>query len=167
MKKDKYIFFWDGVFSQWYPSRFVINNVVYSCAEQYMMAEKARLFKDTGTEHVIMEAETPWRQKELGRQVKNFDKRKWEDVALDIVTAGSYAKFTQSKSLCKHLLQTGDKIIVEASPYDTIWGIGMDELDPDRFDETKWKGRNWLGVAIMNARTRIKKEEEDARVAGI
>lgn len=158
MKKNKYIFFWDGIFSQWYPCQFTIDGIKYNCAEQYMMAAKAKLFGDFESLQAIMMTSEPARQKILGRLVRNFDKERWEMVALEIVTEGNYAKFTQSKTLKDQLLRTDDKIIVEASPYDTIWGIGLDEDDPDRFDESKWKGTNWLGIAIMNARKRIREE---------
>jgi ribA/ribD-fused uncharacterized protein len=110
----------------------------------------------------IMSTPHPSKQKEFGRKIRNFDKEKWEAVAIDIVTRGNYAKFTQNEEFKQYLMDTGDKLIVEASPLDPIWGIGLAEADEDCLDTDKWKGTNWLGIAIMNARKQIR--EENANV---
>lgn len=147
--------FWGGPFSQWFPSNFEIDGVVYNTAEQYMMAEKARLFADEEMEQAIMMTDDPRKQKAIGRNVRNFDKDKWEAIAQEVVYRANYAKFTQDEKLKKVLLDTGSKIIVEASPLDTIWGIGLAETDDDCLDTDLWRGTNWLGEAIMRVRSAI------------
>lgn len=158
MKTDKFIFFWNGIYSQWHMSKFVIDLVEYNCCEQYMMAKKALLFNDMDSYDAIMEAKRPADQKSIGRTVKGFVKNKWEAVCRDIVYDANYAKFTQNANLKNQLLESGDRELVEASPYDTIWGIGMRDSDPNILDKSKWRGTNWLGQAIMKVRETLKKE---------
>lgn len=154
---DNFVFFWDGVYSQWFRSYFVVDGVTYNCAEQYMMAMKAVFFEDSETLTAIMESMNPRDQKALGRQVRNFDTARWDAVSRDFVFKANVAKFSQNERLKEFLLNTGDKEIVEASPYDKIWGIGMSETDPDRFDKAKWRGTNWLGEVLMRVRTELRK----------
>lgn len=149
---DKYIFFYGGIFSQWAMREMVIDNVKYNCCEQYMMAEKARLFDDDDAFEKIMKATNPATQKALGRKVKNFDKDKWEKIARETVETANYAKFTQHEDLQRILLDTEEKIIVEASPYDCIWGVGLRATDKKILDPANWRGTNWLGEAIMGVR---------------
>jgi ribA/ribD-fused uncharacterized protein len=101
----------------------------------------------------------PKEQKALGRSVKGFDKNKWEAVCREIVYEANYAKFTQNTVMKSELLRSGDRELVEASPYDNIWGIGMSESDKDILDKSKWKGTNWLGEAIMKVRKTIIEEQ--------
>ena len=158
---DKYIFFYGGIYSQWYPCDIVIDNIKYCTNEQAMMAEKASLFGDGFSKKQIMASKDPAEQKYWGRRVKNFDKDKWEKfVAKNIVFKANYAKFTQHKDLKKRLLDTEDKIIVEASPWDKIWGIGLSCDDKRILDPQQWRGTNWLGEAIMKVRETIKKEKD-------
>ena len=157
-----YIFFWGhhakpgkvtkACFSQWFPASFVVDGATYNCAEQYMMAEKARVFGDKDIRQKILMTEDPKEIKALGRLVKNFDEKKWSSVASDIVINGNYHKFGQNPNLCQFLLSTGEKVLVEASPYDTIWGIGMKEADEGIEDPNNWKGTNLLGFALMEVR---------------
>ena len=154
---SEFTLFWQGPFSQWHPSEFVIDGVTYCCCEQYMMAEKARLFKDEAVLKEIMNAKDPARHKYLGRRVKGFIKDKWEAVAKDIVFKANLAKFSQNKKLKETLINTKDSVIAEASPYDTIWGIGLKASDPRAKDRTKWRGKNWLGEALMKVREQFKK----------
>jgi len=156
---DKYVFFWSGWPSQWHPSKFEVDGIVYTCAEQMMMAEKARLFKDEKTLQKILESTKPAQQKSLGRKVKGFTEEKWLEHREDIVTRVSYYKYKNNAKLKKKLLDTGDKILVEASPKDAIWGIG---IAVDRALVTppeKWTGLNLLGKSLMSARQRIREEE--------
>jgi ribA/ribD-fused uncharacterized protein len=149
---DNYLFFWDGIYSQWYPSDFYdFSGRHYNCAEQYMMASKAATFNDLEMFERIMKSNHPAEQKALGREVKHFNVVEWENVAIDIVTFGNYLKFTQNKDLYEALESTGNKEIIEASPEDRIWGIGLAEDDPDILDRNKW-GKNWLGICIMRTR---------------
>lgn len=158
MKTDKFVFFWDGPFSQWHRSKITLYGVEYNCAEQFMMAMKAKLFGDIDTYHEIMSTSNPGEQKALGRKVRGFDVEKWSKVSRKIVYQANYVKFTSNETLKKILLDTGDREIVEASPYDKIWGIGMGVDHADILDKTKWKGLNWLGEVLMQVREDIRKE---------
>ena len=153
---NTYKFFWGGVFSQWFKSDFTDDNgITYNCAEQYMMAAKARLFNDLETEEKILKTKNPREQKALGRQVKNFDPIVWEKHAYDIVVKGNFYKFSQRDILKRGIIFTKEKHFVEASPFDRVWGVGMSENDPNIHDETKWKGQNLLGKALDEVRKRI------------
>ena len=162
----EFIFFWGHhqtgpfikptCFSQWYERGFSIDGVQYRCAEQWMMAEKARLFGDSETRQLILDATHPREMKALGRQVRNFDAEIWNKNARDIVTRGNIAKFSQNDDLKRYILGTGDKVLVEASPYDRIWGIGLVKETPDIENPYTWKGTNWLGCCLMEARDIIK-----------
>lgn len=149
---DKFVFFYGGFMSQWYPSQFS----GFNCAEQWMMLMKAIYFGDLESVEKICKTSNPAEQKKLGRKVKNFDPIRWNDVARDIVFAGNLLKFTQNEGLKQMLLDTGDRILVEASPYDKIWGIGLSEDDPNIEDASKWLGTNWLGHVLMEVREYFK-----------
>jgi ribA/ribD-fused uncharacterized protein len=153
----KYTLFYNGPFSQWYRSQFVINGLTYLTAEQYMMAEKARLFADPETEAKIMLAVRPHDQKALGRQVKNFDVDKWNAIARDVVYRGSWAKFSQNPELLEKLLSTKHTLLVEASPTDKLWGIGLALGDPAVDHPDKWRGTNWLGEVLTKVREDLSK----------
>lgn len=153
---ENYTFFWGGAFSQWYASSIVIEGEKYNCAEQWMMANKARMFNDSETLLKIMDAPHPSEQKKLGRQVKNFDAEQWNFSAYNIVLRGNLHKFKQHKTLQKLLLETGDTILVEASPYDTIWGIGLAADDPRALKQETWLGLNWLGRVLTEVRDLLK-----------
>lgn len=162
---DDFIFFWSGrklrnvtknCFSQWYPSKFIVGGKEYRFAEQFMMARKAELFNDLETLQKIMIASDARTIKTLGREVKNFDPTLWNEKKFKVVVQGNLAKFTQDVELHDFLLSTGDKILVEASPYDKIWGIGLDEKSPDAVNPQKWRGQNLLGFALMKVRSIIK-----------
>jgi len=151
------VFFWGGIYSQWYKSTFTVEDVEYVTAEQYMMAMKAKTFE--GNEDIlekIMSTSNAKRQKELGREVRNFNSEKWNEVSRKHVRDANIAKFSQNAKLKSELLKTGNKEMVEASPHDRIWGIGLHWDDDDVLDKSKWKGTNWLGEAIMEARDTIK-----------
>jgi ribA/ribD-fused uncharacterized protein len=149
---DKYVFFWGGVFSQWQPSVFIIDNVTYSSAEQYMMHQKALLFGDTETAEEIMKTDSPKNQKELGRGVKNFSESIWKRNCFSIVYRANLAKFTQNEDFKKFLMESGNRTFVEASPDDVIWGIGLFENAEGIEDVAKWQGTNLLGFAITMVR---------------
>lgn len=162
----KYLFFWghhparDGsitksCFSQWWSSPFFIDGVLYPTAEHYMMAEKANLFGDRATAALILQAGHPKQVKALGRQVLNFDEALWQEKRSEIVIAGNVAKFSQNSALRKFLLQTGDRVLVEASPADPLWGIGLAEDHPDASQPHKWPGINLLGFALMAVRNQL------------
>lgn len=156
---EEFHLFWRGPFSQWFKRDFTIDEVKYNCPEQFMMASKARLFKDNIALKKIMQATNPYDQKAYGRNVEFFDVGKWEAVAKDYVFDANYAKFTQHEDLKQIILSTGEKTLVEASPYDKIWGIGLSEDDARALDRTTWLGRNWLGEVLTNVRNKIRSEQ--------
>ena len=145
---QKYVFFWNGIYSQWYQAPMTIDGVLYNCCEQYMMHQKALIFGDTETAEKVMLTSNPSDQKQLGRQVKNFNVDVWSKVNLQIVYKANFAKFSQNEILKHELLETKDRILVEASPYDQIWGIGMGEEENGIDNPINWKGQNLLGWAI-------------------
>lgn len=151
-QEERFTPFYGGVFSQWYASPMVIDGVEYGCAEQYMMAQKALLFGDLVRHAAIMATSSPSQQKAIGRQVRGFDKRLWEVVARDIVMRASLHKFTSDPRLRAKLLVTEGTTLVEASPTDVIWGVGLDEDDPRVHDRSQWRGTNWLGQALTDLR---------------
>jgi ribA/ribD-fused uncharacterized protein len=152
---DKGIYFWSGIYSQWSTSIFKIDEQNYSSAEQYMMYKKAMLFEDEEVANAIMRTNNPREQKALGRKVRDFDGDVWNRVCRDYVYEANYAKFTQDETLLKQLMETGDKEIVEASPKDKIWGIGLHYDDERIHDKSQWQGKNWLGEAIMRVREQL------------
>ncbi len=110
------------------------------------------MFGDDDIRQKMLASNDPKEIKALGRQVKNFDAETWNRVAPDIVVKGNLHKFRQNPELCQFLLDTGEKILVEASPYDTIWGIGMQESESGVDNPENWKGTNFLGFALMEVR---------------
>jgi ribA/ribD-fused uncharacterized protein len=152
---EQFTFFWGGEFSQWYPSKFTIDNVEYNCAEQYMMAKKADLFGDHEMWSAIMNSTSPREQKALGRGVANFNADVWNANCKRFVKEANIAKFTQNPKLKKVLLDTVGTTLVEASPQDKIWGIGLHETDPKAWSRTTWEGTNWLGEIITEVRDEL------------
>lgn len=155
VRKNGFVLFWGGVFSQWYTHNMVIDGVTYNCCEQYMMAEKARLFGDAESLEAILKQKDPRKQKALGRGVKDFNPYMWDKVSRDVVFRANLAKFSDPE-MKKYLMSFGNEEFVEASPYDKIWGIGLSENDEDALDKTKWQGTNWLGEALMLVREALK-----------
>jgi ribA/ribD-fused uncharacterized protein len=154
MNYTKYTFFYSRhPFSNWHPSKFVDQDgIEYNCSEQWMMSEKARFFGDDIIREMILVSKDPSEQKDLGRRVKNFNSSSWELVAKDLVYKGLFYKFTQNDSMLKKLLETKGTLIVEASPYDKIWGIGLAENDKRIHDPKNWLGKNWLGEVLTKLR---------------
>lgn len=166
-KKMKFIFFWghqpskDGsitksCFSQWWKADFIVDNTKYYCMEQYMMAEKARLFRDYETLDEILKGSSPKKIKALGRRVRNFNEDVWNECKYNIVLKGNIAKFSQNGELKEFLLTTKERILVEASPYDKVWGIGMSADNKKIENPLMWNGENLLGFALMETREFIK-----------
>lgn len=162
-KTLKYCMFWKtqpasdrtlsrGCLSQWYKSHFFSVVDHYCCMEQYMMSQKARLFGDDEILQQILSCDDPKEIKALGQKVRNFDETVWGEAKYSIVLNGNYKKFSQNPQLKSFLLQTGDKILVEASPYDGVWGIKMGESDENAQNPLKWRGQNLLGFALMEVR---------------
>lgn len=149
-------FFYGGYASQWAATDFVIDGVTYNCAEQYMMAMKAQLFNDAAALDIIMNTNNPKIQKATGRTVKGFVKHLWEENAKVYVYRANLAKFTQHQAAYDWLMGTGDRLLVEASPWDSIWGIGLDANDPRAKDKNTWLGTNWLGEIVTQVREDIR-----------
>lgn len=151
---EKFTFFYrtESPFSQWHPAVFEIEGIRFTCAEQYMMYRKAKLFQDEEIAAKILTARTPREQKELGRAVRHFDCDEWERNCKRFVYDGNYAKFTQNQHLLEKLLATQGTTLVEASPTDRIWGVGLREDDPRIRNRTTWRGTNWLGEILTQVR---------------
>jgi len=147
-----------GVLSQWWPCGFGVDGVEYASAEHWMMAEKARLFGDVSALERILGARTPAEAKKLGRLIKGFDDSAWDAARFEIVVAGNIAKFGQDASLREFLLGTVNRVLVEASPRDRIWGIGLAATNDDAADPRRWRGANLLGFALMEARERLSRD---------
>jgi len=163
----KFLFFWghqpskDGsitasCFSQWWSAPFVVAGRRYPTAEHWMMAEKARLFGDDETAAQILQAGSPKQAKQFGRQVRGFDEARWDVEKRRIVGEGSFEKFRQNAALRTFLLSTGEQILVEASPMDRVWGIGLAADDKKAANPLLWRGENLLGFALMQARDRLR-----------
>lgn len=150
--RDNYLLFWNGHFSNWYPATFSVDNITFNCAEQYMMYMKAKTFGDAVSADLILQAKDPMVQKKLGRSVANFNEAEWDKVKENIVFNACFAKYSQNSDLFTELVNTKELILVEASPYDKIWGIGMAADHPDATNESKWQGQNLLGKALMKVR---------------
>ena len=160
------VLFHSGPYSQWSKSHkpFTISGKSYVCCEQYMMAQKAKLFEDYEIMKQIMSTNNCKEQKQLGRRVKNFDQKIWEENCDEIVYQGNLAKFSQNDELKQMLLATGNQLIAEAAPNDTIWGIGLHENDPDALDPRLWEGQNRLGNAIMRVREELKELDSLSKI---
>ncbi|MCR9201755.1 MAG: NADAR family protein [Planctomycetaceae bacterium] len=151
------VLFWKppNPFGQWTISPFVVDGTDYVCAEQYMMAEKARLFGDSKTEQRIMSTDSPREHKKLGKQVIGFLEDRWITERCRIVFCGNVAKFGQNEDLKAQLMNTGDRRLVEASPLDRIWGIGFAADHPSAYQPEQWRGRNLLGETLERVRAHL------------
>ncbi|MFJ8886958.1 NADAR family protein [Streptomyces sp. NPDC102402] len=168
-ERVKYLPFWghrprqdgslgESCLSQWWPAPFTVDSVTYASAEHWMMAGKARLFGDSEAEALAVAAGSPAAAKKVGRLVKGFDDGIWARERFALVVAGSVHKFGQDPALRAYLLGTGERVLVEASPMDRIWGIGLTKDDPRTADPESWRGLNLLGFALMEARERLRGE---------
>jgi ribA/ribD-fused uncharacterized protein len=142
--------------SQWWPAPFTVDGVAYATAEHWMMAGKARLFGDAEAERRVLAAGHPAEAKKAGRLVRGFDEETWARERYRIVVEGSVHKFAAHPELREFLLNTGEKVLVEASPVDRVWGIGLAADDEAATDPERWKGANLLGFALMEARERLR-----------
>ncbi|EMD1715581.1 NADAR family protein [Providencia stuartii] len=164
-KKLKYLFFWGhqskqkqvtkSCLSQWYPATFMVEGNRFASAEHFMMAEKARLFDDNESFEKIIHAPNPGAAKAFGREVRGFQQSIWDEHRFNIVVAANLAKFSQNEELKTFLLNTNERILVEASPVDKIWGIGLAEDSENIENLLTWKGLNLLGFALMEVRKQL------------
>ena len=169
--QPSFLFFWGhkplpngeigkSCFSQWWPAPFAVDGVDYPTAEHFMMGEKARLFRDEVSRAQILKAGSPKSAKEIGRHVKNFNEQVWAEARFQLVVEGNLAKFGQNRELGEYLLGTGDKVLVEASPFDRIWGIGMAGDNEQALNPELWRGLNLLGFALMEVRQRLRIDQD-------
>ncbi len=165
--QPEYLLFWGhqpppaggvgkGCLSQWWPAEFTVDGVAYASAEHYMMSAKATLFGDTETAGLIRAAPHPGAAKALGRQVRGFDEQRWADRRVELVLAANMAKFGQHADLREFLLGTGRRVLVESSPQDRIWGIGLTADDERAASPDRWLGLNLLGFALMEVRHQLR-----------
>ncbi len=162
LRADDFIFFWKPnpgevgpcSLGQWQPSPF-FEHAEHNCAEQYMMATKARMFGDKQARDAVLESDDPKEMREFGRRVFPFIPEIWDRAKHSVVLAANYAKFTQNPELREYLLSTAPKVLVEAAPRDVVWGIGLGEANPKALDPAMWRGRNMLGFALMEVRDAI------------
>ncbi len=158
---DTHVYFYTGIYSNWHPCAFRVHGCQFNCGEQYMMYSKAILFADLFIASKILSSTSPREQKDLGRRVTGYDDNIWATERLDIVSYGLYYKFIHNPEFAQQLLNTGDRIMVEASPYDKIWGVGLKEDDDAILDDQLWKGQNLLGKAMMHVRGKLRGEWND------
>jgi ribA/ribD-fused uncharacterized protein len=162
----KFLFFWGhppqpdgtagrGCLSQWWPAAFTVDGVTYPTAEHWMMAGKARLFGDDDALSAVLAAGHPHAAKAAGRTVRGFDEHAWAAARFDLVVAGNLAKFGQHPELAAFLAASRARVLVEASPRDRIWGIGLGASNPDAARPSRWRGINLLGFALMNVRDQL------------
>lgn len=165
-KRPHFVFFWGHTparsgalgrecFSQWYPAPFEVDGRRYPTAEHYMMAEKAALFGDDEHREQILAAGSPSAAKALGRQVRGFRDETWVEARSAIVVRANLAKFSQNAELGTFLAGTKKRVLVEASPKDRIWGIGLAASDPRAENPLQWRGLNLLGFALMDVREQL------------
>lgn len=164
-EKVKYMFFWGhqekkgqttkSCFSQWYDSPFVEGNTKFQTAEHYMMHAKALLFDDLAAATKVLSAKTPGEAKAIGREIQAFNEKQWLEARFEIVVNANLAKFSHNSELRQFLINTGDRVLVEASPVDKIWGIGLAKGDPLADSPSDWQGLNLLGYALMEVRFQL------------
>lgn len=145
----------NGYLSNWAISYFTVDGITFSSAEQYMMYQKAICFYDSETAHKILETDDVAEIKKFGRQVSNYKDDIWSEVRQDVVYKGLFAKFEQNEDLKEQLKSTGNTILAECAVHDKIWGIGLSMTDLNRFDQSKWKGKNLLGYTLMKVRDNL------------
>ncbi|XP_061182107.1 uncharacterized protein LOC133190468 [Saccostrea echinata] len=160
-EREQYEYFWrsHSVYSQWYMTEFEVDGLKYNCAEQYMMHQKAELMKDKDSAEIIMALDQPREMKEQGRYVKNFNQELWDKNCRNIVEKGNMAKFSQDKELKDILFSTYPRTLVEASPMDKIWGIGLAKEDRRAWNKQTWKGQNLLGEILTKVRDTLMTQE--------
>lgn len=156
-RTDQHTFFFTerDVFSNWYRSTFTCWGQTFNCVEQAMMWAKAITFNDTETAAKILRTPHPKTQKALGREVKGYVDAVWDAKRVQVVEEAAYAKFTQNPSARVALLATAGTVLVEASPFDRLWGVGLGQDDPRIDDRWQWRGANKLGYALTRLRVRL------------
>lgn len=160
-KREHFCFFFgkDAPFSNFHPARFTVDGVIYTCSEQFMMHQKAVLFRDWFHAEEIMKAKVPLQMKKFGRKVQNFNADIWGARSEKIMKRGLKAKFTENEHLKRELINTFPRILVEASPRDRLWGIGLGAKNEKAHCRLTWRGKNKLGYLLTDIRNEIMEEE--------
>lgn len=153
----------NGFLSNWYPSSFTLDGVVFSSMEQYMMYRKALCFGDIKTVEKILAVHDVAKIKALGRQVSPYEESTWNGLRQLVVYEGLLAKFFQNEVLKARLLATEDAVLAECAVHDCIWGIGLSMEDPNRLDKSKWRGQNLLGYTLMMVREHLQTTSNSQR----
>lgn len=163
---DSHVYFWGGCFSNFYRADTTIsiehkdNIIKLPTSEHAYMIYKAVAFNDWNSYNNILNVVHPAEAKKIGRQVKNFDQKIWDQIKYDRMYSAVYAKFSQNEKIKQLLLDTGIRTLVEASPIDRIWGVGLHYDDDLILDESNWKGKNLLGKVLMDVRQQFWDVEE-------
>lgn len=160
---DTLVLFWgdDDIFSNFHPATFVYKGKSFPSSEHAFMWHKAVFFNDKVIANEILLADTSLKAKRLGREVANFDASLWDSVSEVVMYDVNYEKYTQNTMLLEGLLVTRGKLLVEASPFDKIWGIGLGEDHPNVLDPSKWLGENKLGNVLTRLRDTLLGYDED------
>lgn len=163
IKTDTHLYFYGGpaIYSNFWPCKFTNGLVDFTTTEQAFMYHKALMMGDNTTASKILNTAHPKDCKQLGREIKNYDDELWSEIRFGVMVYVNALKFSQNPDFSKELMETGDRILVEASPYDKIWGIGLGLNNPDVYDESKWQGQNLLGKALILVREELKKRRRN------
>lgn len=157
---DKYVLFWGSIFSNFANTPYTSHDgIKFFCSEQEFMYRKAMLFEDEEIAEKILKSRDPKQVKKLGRLVKNFNNEVWDKVRYDVMYTACRSKFTKNKEANKALLSYPGKTFVEASPFDTIWGIGLGEYDYRATNPSLWLGQNLLGKVLTQLRDELIERE--------
>ncbi len=155
---ETHIYFWTNWMSNWTPSNLKIyyDGELFTNSEQIFMYIKAKFFGDENKAgEIVRLGSNPAIAKKLGREVSGYDEEAWSTSRFDAMYAAVKAKFESDRVLTKQLMETDTKTLVEASPVDIIWGVGIHEKDDAILDESNWKGQNLLGKVLMKVRTEL------------
>lgn len=139
-------------FSNHHRAHYTVRGVTFNCGEQGLMYCKARLFNDMDTAQKILEADDPISHKRLGRQVRGFQDAVWRARAPGFARTLANHRFSQNPDQLRYLLDTHPYRLVEASPSDQIWGIGLGLGDPRIYDQRYWRGDNLWGTVLEMSR---------------
>ena len=151
--KDQY-YFWGGSnpLSNFHKCDFQENDVSFTSVEQYFVYKKAHHFSDEVAKQKVLTLQDPVQIKRT--MIKGYDKAQWAPMSERVMEQGLSLKFHQDEGMKKALLATEHRELIEASPYDSMWGIGIGLHSESLTDKTKW-GSNRLGKLLMEIRERL------------
>ena len=154
--QDNMTVFWgqNSPLSNHHPASFLQNGTLFNCVEQFYMYSMAEHAGDKYKAQAIMDTENPITQKQIAKGITLS--KEWKNMSVNIMKTGLIAKFSQNEILKDFLLDTKETELIEASPYDKFWGIGLSMDTPEVFDKTKWKGKNMLGQLLQTVRNTLK-----------